>query len=318
MPRLMLRLIAVLATYTLVGVSLVYAQAQERPDGSLVYVVQAGDTVDGIAFAYGATRADIMALNNMTDPRLIQIGQTLIIRAAVSADESSAPEAPADGAASDAAALPELGDGGAGAAQSPARSPLDDPAGVPPAPIIGAAAGVLPALDPAATTAQVCIELFDDVNQNRIRDGGEAPLTGGQLTLLDAAGVTVRTFETGAGGDLACVEALTPGAYTANAGAPPDYALTTPDGLRVDAHPGADVRIAFGAARGATVLPAPTFDIEAVIVESPADVSAPTSRAPQTTTNLVRDNLGLIAFGLAGIVLIGGMGAALLLRRRDE
>src|SRR5690606_30816041 len=52
------------------------------PEGPLLYYVQAGDTVDSIAFTNGLTRDQLMALNNMTDPRIIQIGQQLILRAA--------------------------------------------------------------------------------------------------------------------------------------------------------------------------------------------------------------------------------------------
>ncbi|MCA9911613.1 MAG: LysM peptidoglycan-binding domain-containing protein, partial [Anaerolineae bacterium] len=54
----------------------------EQEDGSIVHTVQSGDTIDSIAVAYGVTRQDIMALNNISDPRIIQIGQRLTIRAA--------------------------------------------------------------------------------------------------------------------------------------------------------------------------------------------------------------------------------------------
>ena len=53
----------------------------ERADGSIVHIVQAGDTLDSIAFAYGVTRADLLALNNIPDPRIIQIGQEIVVKA---------------------------------------------------------------------------------------------------------------------------------------------------------------------------------------------------------------------------------------------
>lgn len=59
-------------------VNFVNPQAPQS-DGSIIHTVQAGDTVDSIAFAYGVTRSQIMELNNMRDPRIIQIGQQLII-----------------------------------------------------------------------------------------------------------------------------------------------------------------------------------------------------------------------------------------------
>jgi hypothetical protein len=291
------------------------AQAQERPDGSLVYVVQAGDTVDGIAFAYGVTRAQIMSLNELSDPRLIQIGQTLIIRPPTDANAESNGEP----AAPDPNALPELGNAGDAAPEnsapeSPILSPLDDPAGVAPAPIIDSASGVLPALDPAAAAARVCLEWYDDANQNRARDAGEARLVGGRLTVFDALDAPIQTFEAAAGGDLMCIDALTPGAYRVEAVAPPDYALTTPAQLRLDARAGLDIQIAFGAVRGATAIPLPTVDLEMVVSDPDP---APVVRAEATTpADMVRESLGWVAFGLAGMVLIGGMGAALWLRRR--
>lgn len=59
-------------------VNFVSPQAPQS-DGSIVHTVQAGDTVDSIAFAYGVSRSQIMELNNMRDARIIQIGQQLII-----------------------------------------------------------------------------------------------------------------------------------------------------------------------------------------------------------------------------------------------
>jgi hypothetical protein len=40
------------------------------------------------------------------------------------------------------------------------------------------------------------------------------------------------------------------------------------------------------------------------------------SETPPRAASPLLDNLGLIAFGLAGIVLVGGLGVSLLLRRR--
>jgi len=51
-------------------------------DGSIVHVVQPGDTIDSIAVAYGVTRDDILALNDIADARFIFVGQELTIREA--------------------------------------------------------------------------------------------------------------------------------------------------------------------------------------------------------------------------------------------
>jgi LysM repeat protein len=62
-----------------------------RPDGSIVHVVGSGDTVDSIAVAYGTTRTEIMALNNLSDPRIIRVGQELLVREAAPTDEPAEP-----------------------------------------------------------------------------------------------------------------------------------------------------------------------------------------------------------------------------------
>lgn len=51
-----------------------------RPPGE-IYVVQAGDTLADIAFAYGFTWVDLMSYNNLTEAQAgsLQIGQALII-----------------------------------------------------------------------------------------------------------------------------------------------------------------------------------------------------------------------------------------------
>ena len=73
------------------AVPFVNAQGQ-RADGSVVHTVEAGDTLDSIAFAYGVTRADLLALNNIADPRIIQIGQQIIVKAAPTPTEAPTTE----------------------------------------------------------------------------------------------------------------------------------------------------------------------------------------------------------------------------------
>jgi LysM repeat protein len=63
-----------------------------RPDGSIVHTVGAGDTLDSIAVAYSVTRSDILALNNIPDPRIIRIGQELLIREASQAAPTNTPQ----------------------------------------------------------------------------------------------------------------------------------------------------------------------------------------------------------------------------------
>ena len=43
----------------------------------ITYVVQAGDTLSGIATKFGTTVANLVSLNNISDPNLIYVGQVL-------------------------------------------------------------------------------------------------------------------------------------------------------------------------------------------------------------------------------------------------
>jgi uncharacterized protein YkwD/LysM repeat protein len=51
-------------------------------DGSITYIVQSGDTLLGIAIAYGISLNDILTLNGLTAKSLIYSGQKIIIRTA--------------------------------------------------------------------------------------------------------------------------------------------------------------------------------------------------------------------------------------------
>jgi len=51
-------------------------------DGSVVHIVQLGDTTLGIALAYGISMEDLLVLNSLTEKSVIYPGQQIIIRAA--------------------------------------------------------------------------------------------------------------------------------------------------------------------------------------------------------------------------------------------
>lgn len=313
-----------------------------RPDGSIVHVVQPGDTVDSIAVAYGLTRTELVELNNIRNPRLIQVGQELVIRPAeraqstTPAGEEEAPaasepnqELEASGETPPDALIPEeertaesidneAAIETAEAMELEAASDLndDEPAismeDAPPAPIVSIASGtVLPAIDPAAGSAVICALLFNDINQNRLQEVGEPLLAGGTLT-LHATNDVIEVYETDGTREPYCFVELAPGDYTLSASAPEGYGMTTPEQLRVRALPGVNVNLAFGAAEGFVPPPLPPLDegVAAAAEEEPAEAVTLAAGSPVT------DNLGLIVLGAAGAVLVIGMGASLVLRRR--
>lgn len=287
-----------------------------QADGSIVHTVQSGDTLDAIAFAYGVTRDEIIALNNITNPRFIQVGQQLLIRRASDAEDE------ADETDSQAAESTEdtpVESTGAAATEEPAASPdPDDPPAptatftprptstpAPTAPV--AVASVDEAVDPSELGGQVCVMMFEDANMNRIPDQDEEALAGG-LIVLNLGTNEVGRFEPDDEQPF-CFDELEPGDYVAAGTAPEGYGLTTPTQLRLRVQAGSALNVQFGAAQGVTVAERPPADAGGLAPET-----VPVTPEDDDDNQLLRIS-GLILFGLAGLTLVGGLGTMLFLRR---
>jgi LysM repeat protein len=70
---------AVAPTPTATATSGFLVAAPSPPPAPFLYVIQPGDTLAGIAAAYGLTVDELIAANSLTDPNVIQAGQPLII-----------------------------------------------------------------------------------------------------------------------------------------------------------------------------------------------------------------------------------------------
>jgi LysM repeat protein len=55
------------------------APAASPTSAETLYIVKGGDTLSGIAQQFGVTVEDLMAANGLTDPNVLQVGQTLTI-----------------------------------------------------------------------------------------------------------------------------------------------------------------------------------------------------------------------------------------------
>ncbi|MBI1278604.1 MAG: LysM peptidoglycan-binding domain-containing protein [Anaerolineaceae bacterium] len=320
----------------------------EQPDGSIIHTVQNGDTMDSIAYAYGTTRSEILKLNNLQSANFIFPGQKLIVKPPTKTVEPTA-EATTETAAqqtggenviapasattiseptTDTASLAKPTEAASTSVAAVATEvpPTSEPATAQPtvddgkptntpeptkplatAPVVVANAG---ALDPSAVTAQVCVLLFEDINQNRIQEAGENLLAGGAISLLKD-GASVDTYTTHGNAEPHCFDNLAAGDYIVSASAPDGYGLTTPDQLRVQLQPGTVINLVFGAAQGVQPVQPPTADANEV-----AMAVTPESSTPQPIANQLLSISGLVVFGLAAVVLVGGIGLAIVLRRR--
>ncbi len=272
----------------------------QREDGSIVHVVRSGDTLAAIAVAYNVPIPDLLELNGMTmeQARFIQPGQELIIKRGTAqpapASETGAGESETEGEPAEAASV---GD----------QKPIEEYES---APVATADLPVMQMAEPV-TTGQVCSLLFDDVNANRLREGGENLLADGQIVLTQG-GATVSAYTTDGASEPYCFSGLTPGAYLLLLTPPNGYGATTPDTYTVQVQPGRTVQVAFGAAAGFVPSAAQPVLVSNVLGEATNQVKD--SRA--SWLDLLRDYSGVIMLGLAGIVLVGGGGLLALLRRR--
>lgn len=279
-----------------------------RDDGSVVHTVQPGDTMAAISVAYGVPIPDLLQLNNMTDARLLSVGQQIIVRPATTAAEPAPETAPAAEEAPDEPAA-EPAEPEPTATPEPTAIPVT-PTEAPPAPVYSVASGdVFPAADPTVLESAVCFIMFDDENQNRIWDQDERLLSGGAVTLNNASGQALDTLET-SDIEAVCFETLAAGDYTALATPPDGYGLTTPARLLVRVPPGTQFNLAFGAGEGVTVAALPPADDPSAGTDTTPDA------APPAEDGGLLSNAGLIVFGLAGLVLLGGLGITVVLRGR--
>ncbi|MFN8375603.1 MAG: SdrD B-like domain-containing protein [Anaerolineae bacterium] len=246
--------------------------------------------------------------NNISNPRIISVGQQIIVQPAEGSNASS--NNSAGGADNGGAAAEDTGGEPAAASATPVP-PTPTPAA--PAPVREAAqTGV----DPSQTTSELCAVLFEDANQNRLQEDGEDLLDGGSVA-LSMGGQTLDDSATDSS-DAVCFDTLAAGDYVVSAEAPGGYGFTTPSQLQVRLAAGETLFVAFGAAEGIVVAAVPTANAQNLApVEN--DGNAPLAEEDTNSPlNLLIDNSGLIVFGLAGVVMVIGFGITLfgLLRRR--
>ncbi len=166
--------------------------ATPLPDGSIVHTVRAGDTLYAIAYDYDVPADQIIALNAISDPGWLIVGQELII---------SRP-----GGVIAAAATPET------AITPPATLPLPEST-----PQVQAQTDV-----PAG--GKLCVLAFQDVNQDGLKQSEELLLPAVTFTIRGAAGEPARHTTNGIQ-EPYCLDALT-GQYQVIAQAAGGYKAT--------------------------------------------------------------------------------------------
>lgn len=208
------------------------------------------------------------------------------------------------------------------------QATLDAPAQADTAAPQPTAEGAQPSATPQAVAAgtsngKVCVTMYEDANQNLIRDADEVPLPQGEVSIGDETGSAENQTYTEAADPL-CVDLL-PGRYTVAASVPDGYGLTTTGSVSVQVAGGRDVLVMFGGVENLLPTTAPQAVADA---GSPPDddsaAAAPqleddaTARTNKPLADSISDNIGLILIGLAGVIVVGSSTLFLLVHRPER
>lgn len=262
--------------------------ATPRPDGSIVHVVQSGQTLWVIAVHYGVALDDLRAYNDVG--AFLHEGDELIIRPASAAPEP-APEPTSEptvveeeAAAGEPEAVPETA-----AAEPENPEPPAEPVAAAPQP---AAAGA------------ICVSAFDDRNANGVRDEGEGLLAGVSITVSDDRQV-MGNYTTDGSSEPYCFGGLMPGSYQVIQLVADSWTATAPASQGAVLHGGDVVSLEFGN----------------VAIQSGALAAAESdsgSESAQDSTKLRLRSSVLTGVGVLGILLMVGAGLLVLFSRRRQ
>ena len=251
--------------------------------------MDSGDTLISIAHAYGVALDQLLSLNDLDPEALLQIGQRLLVIPAPAFAEDDDDPAPEDDETTESSE-----------SEAPIGGDVES-GDRPPAPVTEADA---PMRDPADIGPQLCVAVFEDLNQNGMMEPNERPLANASIRLLDGADVEQLRHTTD-GGEPFCTRRLERQLYTIEGDAPPGFGLTSAARLRLDLRSGGLVTLEFGAKQGLETASPP-----------PAAYLIDDERASESQRSLLRELSGLFALGLAAVVFCSGLAVSLFIRWR--
>ncbi len=182
------------------------ATSTPLPDGTIVHVVEEGDTLFAIAFTYGVDVDELRRLNAGTlgPDALLSIGQEIVI-----SGDSSAITLPTPTATPQATSVPET---------QPTQAPETTPQPTTPA------AGVATPVAATGDTASVCVLAYHDRNNDSLRQAeSEELLPNATFNLIGTSGPAASEYTSDGISEPHCFESLAPGNYALRHTAPPGY-----------------------------------------------------------------------------------------------
>jgi hypothetical protein len=250
-----------------------------RPDGSIVHVVQSGETLTSIALRYDVSVDEIRQLNagSIGPNSLIRVGQELVI---------SVPS------------------------EAPTSTPLPQPPTATPQPEVAEG----PSSTPAPEGASVCVLAFNDRNGNTVRDPDtEGLLPNVKFTLARASGVVAQYTSDGVN-EPYCFTGLDPGSYRVIQQAPAGYEPTGLPEQNVALAEGTSFDLQFGNTRTTTEGESEGVDVEATDTTSSGDESRSDTNGNNLLGNILT-NVARVA-GVLVLILAGAIAVLFFLTRR--
>lgn len=287
-----------------------------REDGSIVHVVQAGESMWVIAIRYAQTLGMapeealpyIQELNN--NPAFLNPGDEILIQAATTAAPEPTAETPTEGTPATEGIATE---GTPAADTTPTEGEAAPAEGTATEGETGAAeATPEAAFQPVeALAGTICVAAFQDANADGQRNEGEALVADAAIAIA-RAGSTVSTYITDGASEPFCFELTQADSYQLQLYPPAGYSATTEDNWAVSIANGESYTVSFGLTDAPAV--ADTARTETVDAATGDTAAAPEATA-ETDSGGLSGNLGLIVLGVAAVLVVLAVVGVVLLRR---
>jgi LysM repeat protein len=255
------------------------------PDAQ-TYTIVAGDTLSVIAQRYGLSLNQLLLLNpQIADPALIEVGQVINVAGTPPTPGATATPAPT-------ATLPP----------TPTATPTS--AATAPITVTTEVTPTAPTSTPAvvALSSGLCLQAFDDLNNNLTRDSDEALVAGIVFNVKSVDGTTSVDYTTDGQQEPHCLATLPDGRYAVNTQLPNDRVATTDAAWQMSLLAGTNVNIVLGTRLDATPTVEPTQEPTPV----PATPVATPARNGNTTAPLALLGGGVLIL-FAGVALFLGL-----------
>ncbi len=258
------------------------------------YTVVAGDTLSLIAQRYNLTLDQLLALNpGLTRDSIIQIGQVINV-----SGQAPTP-APTSAPTTTPQPSPTL---------APSATPSPTATAAPAITATTVATSTAPTVTPmvVAATSGLCVQAFDDLNDNLVREANEPLVSGVTFEVKSVDGKTSASYTTDGKQEPYCFANLPDGRYAVNTQLPAGRSATTDSAWQMSLLAGTNVNIMLGTRANALPTTEPT--------------SAPTP-APTVESAVVGKSSSSAPIALLGggaLILLAGVALFLGLRARNK